>query len=113
MMHSITILCIECHYAECSFAYCLDATCHDAHIYIFILSVIILSVVGQHNETQNDGGKHYAECSIFNNYAECRCAECLLSLSKIIGGLYHKPYYGCNLRISVISYVCPWQAFPA
>jgi hypothetical protein len=28
-------------------------------------------------------------------------------------GLYHKTYYGRNLRISVISLsVCPWEAFP-
>ncbi len=28
-------------------------------------------------------------------------------------GLYHKTYYGHNLRISVMSQsVCPWQAFP-
>ncbi len=30
------------------------------------------------------------------------------------GGLYYKAFYGCNLRIFVISWsVCPWQAFPA
>jgi hypothetical protein len=29
-------------------------------------------------------------------------------------GLYHKAYYGRNLRISEMSQsVCPWQAFPA
>jgi hypothetical protein len=63
MMHSITIVCIECHYAECSYAKCLYATCHDAHIYIFVSSVVILIIVGQNNEIQHDGGKHYAKLS--------------------------------------------------
>jgi hypothetical protein len=35
-------------------------------------------------------------------------------MKALFWGLYHKTYYGHNLRNSVISLsVCPWQAFPA
>jgi hypothetical protein len=39
--------------------------------------------------------------------------QCQAKLANSNRGLYHKNYYGCNLRFFIISSsVCPWQVFP-